>query len=151
MLRQLKVIIHASKGSPLTGSAWIDVLFGGIRVVERAAVTEAFGDPDKITPTKIEFTTEYNTEIHSTLTVINNPETIGPMQTYHIEFYLDDQQINLNWQTAIKGKPLRFGGSPNEIITNPYVGDENFNGWASVPNISPGMSITWGLEDLVAV
>jgi hypothetical protein len=39
MLRQLKVIVRASKGSPLTGSAWIDILFGGIRVVERAEVT----------------------------------------------------------------------------------------------------------------
>jgi hypothetical protein len=149
MLRQLKVVVRVSKGSPLTGSAWVDILFGGIRVVERAEVTEAFGDPDKINPTPVEFTAEYDDEIHTTLTVINTPDTIGPIQTYGVEFYLDDQQVNLNWHSAVKTKPLRFGGSPNEIITNPYVGDEKFSGWASVPNISPGMSITWGLEDLV--
>jgi hypothetical protein len=148
MLRQLKVVVHVSKGSPLTGSAWVDILFGGIRVVERAEVTEAFGDPNEINPTSVEFTADYDNEIRSTLTVINTPDTIGPIQTYDVEFYLDDQQIYLTWQTAIKGKPLRFGGAPNEIITNPYVGDENFGGWASVPNISPGMSITWSLEDL---
>jgi hypothetical protein len=151
MLRQLKVVVRVSKGSPLTGSAWVDILFGGIRVVERAEVTEAFGDPNEINPTSVEFIAEYDDQIHTTLTVVNTPETIGPIQTYGVEFYLDDQQVNLNWHSAIKTKPLRFGGAPNEVITNPYVGDEKFKGWASVPNISPGMSITWSLEDLVTV
>jgi hypothetical protein len=46
---------------------------------------------------------------------------------------------------------MRFGGQPSVIITNPHVGDPEFNGWCSVTDVSPGMSITWGLADLVAV
>lgn len=146
----LKIVINVSKGSPLTGTAWADVLLGGVRVVEKYQVTESFNtDPNQVTPNKIEIVHDYDNESFLTLTVINNPESIGPIQTYTIEFYIDDQRLNLNWQSATKGKPLRFGGQPNVTIFNPHVNDPNFSSWCSVSDISPGMSITWGLPDLV--
>lgn len=149
---QLRVVANISKGSLLTGSAWIDMLFGGISVVEHAEVTASYNaDPNQVVPDKIEFTTEYDGLSHLTLTVINSPETIGPIQIYAIEFYLDDKLVPMNWQQAIKGKPIRFGGQPNITITNPHVGDPQFNGWCSVPDVSPGMSITWSLPDLVSI
>lgn len=148
----LKIIVNVSKGSPLTGNAWADVLLGGERVVDKFPITEAFNsDPNKVTPNKIEIVHEYDEMSVLTLTVINNPESIGPIQTYGVGFYLDEQPLNLNWQTAIKSKPLRFGGQPNVTITNPHVDDPKFSGWCSVADISPGMSITWGLQDLVAI
>ncbi len=146
----LKIVINVSKGSPLTGNAWADVLLGGLAVVDKFAITESFNsDPNLVTPNQIEITQEYDDISMLTLTVINNAESIGPIQTYGIDFFLDDNRLNLNWQTAIKGKPLRFGGQPNVVITNPHVDDPKFSGWCSVPNISPGMSITWGLQDLI--
>jgi len=148
-MSQLRVVANISKGSPLTGSAWVDLLFGGTTVVERAEITASYNsDPNAVTPNPIEFTVEYNINDYVTLTIINKPETIGPIQIYGVDFYLDDQPMYLNWQTAIKGKPLRFGGQPNITITNPHVRSE-FDGWSSVPDVSPGMSITWGLSDLV--
>ena len=150
-MSQLRVVANISKGSPLTGSAWVNILFGGITVVERAEITAPFTpDPNQATPNPIEFTVEYDGLSYLTLTVLNSPETIGPIQIYTVDFYLDDQQISMNWQTAIKGKPLRFGGQPDIPITNPHVGTE-LSGWCSVPDISPGVSITWGLPDLVNV
>jgi hypothetical protein len=151
MLRQLKVIVNISKGSPLTGNAWVDVLFGGVKVIDRQEITAEFKHVTEVSPNQIEFTVEHEDSFQQTLTVINHPDTIGPIQIYAVEFYPDGEQTSLNWQTAIKTKPLRFGGQPNITITNPHVGDPKFNGWASVPDISPGMSITWGLIDLVAV
>ena len=149
-MSQLRVVANISKGSPLTGSAWVDILFGGITVVERAEITARFNaDPNQVTPDPIEFTVDYDTNDYVTLTVINRPETIGPIQTYHVDFYLDDQQVYLNWQTAIKGKPARFGGQSNITITNPYIRDTSYPGWCGIPDISPGMSITWGLPDLI--
>lgn len=146
----LKIVINVSKGSPLTGNAWADVLLGGLKVIDKFAVTESFNnDPNLVKPNQIKIVQEYDDISLLTLTVINSAESIGPIQTYGIEFFLDDKPLNLNWQTAIKGKPLRFGGQPNVTITNPHVDDPNFGGWCSVPNISPGMSITWGLHDLV--
>lgn len=146
----LKIVINVSKGSPLTGNAWADVLLGGLKVVDKFAVTESFNsNPNLVNPNKIEIVQEYDNISLLTLTVINSPETIGPIQTYGIEFYIDDKALNLNWQTAVKGKPLRFGGQPNVTITNPYIDDKELSGWCSVPNISPGMSITWGLHDLI--
>lgn len=151
-MSQLKVVANISKGSPLTGSAWVDILFGGERVVERAEITSAYhSDPNLVQPNPIEFTIEYDPSNYVTLTVINSPETIGPIQIYAINFFLDNNQVQMNWQTAIKGKPIRFGGQPNITITNPHINDPQFNGWCSVPDVSPGMSITWGLPDLVAV
>ena len=151
-MSQLKVVANISKGSPLTGAAWVNILLGGVTVVEHAEITAPFNiNPDQIEPNKIEFSSEYDGSSHLTLTIINSPETIGPIQIYAVEFYLDDQPTMLNWQTAIKGKPIRFGGQPNITITNPHVNDAKFNGWCSVPDVSPGMSITWGLQDLVAV
>ena len=148
----LKIIINISKGSPLTGNAWCDVLLGGEMLIEKAEVDAAYNpDPTKVTPTQIELIQEYDASSLLTLTVINNPESIGPIQTYNIEFYLDQHPMNLNWQQAIKGKPLRFGGQPNVTIFNPYVNTKEFSGWASIPDISPGMSITWSLADLVAI
>jgi len=148
----LKIVINVSKGSLLTGNAWADVLLGGIRVVDKFPIIEPFNfDPNLVKPTQIEIIQEYDDMSVLTLTVINNPESIGPIQTYSVEFFLNDQSIGLNWQTAIKSKPLRFGGQPDVIITNPHVDDPKFKGWCSVPNISPGMSITWGLQDLVVV
>lgn len=150
-MSQLKVVANISKGSPLTGSAWVDILFGGVTVVERAEITAPFNaDPNQATPDKVEFTVDYDGNSYVTLTVFNNPETIGPIQIYAVEFFVDDKPIPMNWQTAIKGKPVRFGGQPNVTITNPHVGTE-LNGWCSVPDVSPGMSITWGLPDLVNV
>lgn len=151
-MSQLKVIVNISKGSPLTGSAWVDVLFGGERVIERAEITSVYNsDPNQVISNPLEFTVEYDGISHMTLTVINSPETVGPIQIYAVEFYLDDKPILLNWQTAIKSKPLRFGGQPNVTITNPHVDNPELNGWCSVPDVSPGMSITWGLQDLVNV
>ena len=150
MLRQLKVVANVSKGSPITGSAWVDVLFGGVKVVERAEVTANFKPITEVTPDQFEFTLEHEDSFQQTLTVINHPDTIGPIQIYHVDFYLDGESVQMNWQQAIKTKPLRFGGQPNQTITNPHVGDAKFGGWASVPDISPGMSITWGLVDLVS-
>lgn len=152
MSKQLKIVINVSKGSPLTGNAWVDVLLGGEKVLERAEVTSAFdSDPSKVIPDKLEINHEYYEFTNLTLTVINNPESIGPIQTYAIDFYLDGKQLTLNWQQAIKGKPLRFGGQPNVTITNPHINSTEFNGWCSVPDISPGMSITWSLADLLTV
>lgn len=148
---QLKIVANISKGSPLTGNAWVDILFGGVAVVERAEITAPFKPVDQVEPNAIEFTTEYDGVSYMTLTVLNAADTIGPIQIYDIDFYLDDEPVMLNWQTAIKGKPLRFGGQPNTTITNPHINDPEFNGWCSVPNVSPGMNITWGLPDLVNV
>jgi hypothetical protein len=151
MLRQLKVVVNISKGSPLTGSAWVNVLFGGDKVVDRQEITAEFKPITEVEPNKIEFTVEHEDSFQQTLSVINHPDTIGPIQIYAVEFYLDDKKVLLNWQHAIKTKPLRFGGQPNQTITNPHVGDPKLNGWCSVPDLSPGMCITWGLTDLVAV
>jgi hypothetical protein len=152
MSKQLKIVVNIGKGSPLTGNAWADVLLGGEKVIERAEVTSAFNsDPTQVISDKLEINHEYDELTNLTLTVINNPESIGPIQTYAVEFYLDGEQLTLNWQQAIKGKPLRFGGQPNVTITNPHIDSTEFNGWCSVPDISPGMSITWGLSDLTTV
>jgi len=151
-MSQLKIVVNVSKGSPLTGNAWADVLLGGEQVIDKFAITEPFNsDPNQVSPNKIELTHDYDDQSMLTLTVINNPESIGPIQIYTVEFYLDDHQIPLNWQTAIKGKPLRFGGQPNVTITNPHIDDPKMQGWCSVSDVSPGMSITWGLQDLITV
>ena len=148
---KLKIIANVSKGSPLTGNAWADVLLGSTRLIEKSPVTAVYNsDPNKVIPNQIEVKTEdWDGVTHLTLTIINNPESIGPIQTYNVEFYLDDQLLDLNWQTAIKGKPLRFGGQPNVTIINPHVDNPELSGWCSVSDISPGMSITWGLQDLI--
>jgi hypothetical protein len=151
MSKQLKVVVNVSKGSPLTGPAWVDILFGGEKVVEHAEITAPFKHITETQPDQIEFTTEYAGMSHVTLTVINSAETLGPIQIYAVDFYLDGEPIQLNWQTAIKGKPIRFGGQPNITITNPHVDDPELSGWCSVPDVSPGMSITWGLHDLVNI
>ena len=152
MSKRLKIVINVSKGSPLTGNAWVDVLLGGEKVIEKAEITSAFNsDPNQVVLDKLEIVSEYDGLSNLTLTVINNPQSIGPIQTYGIGFYLDDEQVALNWQQAIKGKPLRFGGQPNVTIFNPHVDNPELSGWCSVPDISPGMSITWGLADLVTM
>ena len=151
-MSQLRVVANISKDSPLTGAAWVNILLGGVTVVERAEIVAPFNsDPNQVTPNPIEFTVDYDSSSYLTLTVINTPETIGPIQIYAVDFYLDGQAVPMNWQTAIKGKPLRFGGQPNMTITNPHVNDHLLSGWCSVPNVSPGMSITWGLPDLVTI
>jgi hypothetical protein len=150
MLRQLKVVVNISKGSPLTGPAWTDILFGGIKVVDRAEITAEFKPISEVIPNQFEFSLEHEDSFQQTLTVLNHPDTIGPIQIYTVDFYLDGQSLALNWQTAIKNKPLRFGGQPNQTITNPHVNDSNLRGWCSVPDVSPGMGITWGLVDLVS-
>ncbi len=150
MLRQLKVVVNISKGSLLTGPAWVDILFGGIKVIDRAEVTAEFKPVLEVTPNQFEFSVEHEDSFQQTLTVLNHSDTIGPIQIYTVDFYLDDQPVALNWQTAIKNKPLRFGGQPNQTITNPHIDDPTLRGWCSVPNVSPGMGITWGLTDLVS-
>ena len=153
IMSKLKIIVNASKGSPLTGNAWLDILLGSEKVIEKAPITATFNlNPNEVDVNKIEFKVDnWDGATHLTLTVLNHPESIGPIQTYGVDFYVDNITTPMNWQQAIKGKPLRFGGQPNVTITNPHVGDPNFNGWASVPDISPGMSITWGLPDLVSI
>ena len=149
---QLKIIANITKGSLLTGSAWVNMSIGGTPTVEHAEITAPYNaDPNQITPNKIESIIDYDGISHLTLTVTNSAETIGPIQIYNVDFYLDDKQVPLNWQTAIKGKPMRFGGQPNVTITNPHVGNPELSGWCSVPDVSPGMSITWGLSDLVNI
>lgn len=150
-MSKLRIVVNVGKGSPLTSDAWVDILFGGIRVVDHAEVTALYKSVDLVQPNAIEFTTEYDGVSYMTLTVLNAAETIGPIQIYNVEFYIDDVQVPLTWQTAIKGKPLRFGGQPNTTITNPHVGDPELSGWCSVPDVSPGMSITWGLPDLITI
>lgn len=149
-MSQLKIVLSISKGSSLTGNAWVDVLLGGEKLIDSAEITANYDvDPNAVVADKLELISEYDGASHLTLTVLNRPETIGPIQIYTVEFFLDDNPLNLNWQTAIKGKPMRFGGQPNITITNPHLHDENFSAWCSVPDVSPGMSITWGLHDLV--
>jgi len=149
MSRQLKVIVKVSKGSPLTGKAWVNLYLGGLLQVEKFEVTANFAHISKVEPNQIEFTSEIIEDVHYTLGVNNAAETIGPIQIYDINFFIDDQPIALNWQTAIKTKPLRFGGQPEVIITNPHISDPEFNGWVSVTDVSPGMTITWSLADLI--
>lgn len=152
MLKKLKIEVNLSKGSPLTGSAWVNILFSGEKVIDRAEVQASYDTIDNVKMDKIDFTIDqFDDSFQHTLTVQNCPETIGPIQIYHINFYLDDHLVGINWQTAIKEKPLRFGGQPSFTITNPHVNDPLFSGWCSVPDVSPGMSITWGLADLVAI
>ena len=152
MSKQLKIIVNVSKGSPLTGNAWVNVLLGGEKVIDKAEVLSTYNsDPNLVTPTKLEINHEYDELTNLTLTVINDASSIGPIQTYTIDFYLDEHSIPLNWQQAIKGKPMRFGGQPNVTITNPHIHDPEYSAWCSVPDISPGMSITWGLQDLINV
>jgi len=150
---QLKIIINVSKGSPLTGNAWTNVSLSAEKLAENVPVTAQFNqDPTKVIPDQIEILTDtWDGVTNLTLTVANSPESIGPIQTYMVEFYLDNVHLPLNWQQAVKGKPLRFGGQPYVTIFNPHVDDPKFNSWCSVPDISPGMSITWGLVDLVAI
>jgi hypothetical protein len=150
-MSQLRVVANISKGSPLTGSAWVDLLFGGVTVIERAEITAPFKEGEEVEKNSIEFSVDHDPNNYSTLTVINRAETIGPIQIYEIDFYLNDERLRLTWQHAVKGKPLRFGGQPNVTITNPHVGDPKFGGWCYVPAVSPGMSITWGLSDLITV
>lgn len=148
----LKIIVNAGKGSLLTGDAWVDILVGGERVVEKTEITAPFKfDANQVDPNKIIITRDYDPTVRLTLTVINCAESLGPIQTYNIEFYIDDQPLKLTWQQAIKTKPLRFGGQPNVTIFNPHVGSKEFGGWCSVTDISPGMSITWGLADLIPI
>jgi len=150
-MSQLKIVVNVSKGSPLTGNAWVDILFGGIREVEHAEVKSAF-DINNSTPLDaIEFTVDYDETLHNTITVLNTPETIGPIQIYHLDFFIDGVEAQLTWQTAIKNKPLRFGGETSQVITNPHIDNPEFCGWCSIPNVSPGMSITWPIADLIRV
>lgn len=149
MIQKLKIEIKISKGSPLTGNAWVDVLLGGEKVIDKQEITAPFKPISEVEPNVFTVETDYNGVSNLALTVINNAQSIGPIQTYDIHFYLDDKEVSLNWQQAIKGKPLRFGGQPNVTIFNPHLHSEDFSGWASVTDISPGMSITWGLADLV--
>lgn len=149
MIQKLKIEIKISKGSPLTGNAWVDVLLGGEKVIDKQEIIAPFKHISEVEPDVITVETEYNGVSNLPLTVINHAQSIGPIQTYDIHFYLDDKEVSLNWQQAIKGKPLRFGGQPNVTIFNPYLHSEEFSGWSSVTDISPGMSITWSLADLV--
>ena len=150
MIHQLTITANISKGSVLTGSAWVDILWNG-EPVNHSEITAKFASIDQVTPDSISVLVDFDDEVHNTLSVFNSAETIGPIQIYGIEFSIDNQQLPLNWQTAIKTKPLRFGGQPSQPITNPHVNDPAFSGWCSVPDVSPGMSITWGMADLVNI
>jgi hypothetical protein len=150
MIHQLTITANISKGSVLTGSAWVDILWNG-EPVNHAEITAKFASIDQVTPDSISVLVDFDDEVHNTLSIINSHETIGPIQIYTIDFSIGDHRLPLNWQTAIKSKPLRFGGQPNITITNPHVSDAAFSGWCSVPDVSPGMSITWGMSDLVNI
>ena len=117
MLKELKVKVNVSKGSVLTGNAWVDVLFGGEKVVEHAEVTALFKPIDEVKTNTIEFTIEqFDDSFQNTLTIINSPETIGPIQIYAVEFYLDGENAGVNWQKATKEKYTDVLSNLNDVI-----------------------------------
>lgn len=158
MLKDIKITVNLSKGSPLTGSCWADIFIDGDKYHDRTEITSEFDhDPNAVVTQKLEFVYEHNTEVNNVLTVVNHPDTIGPMQIWNIDFQTKnkDGEWNhpepVNWSYAIKKKPLRFGGNPQQTIQNPHVdpGPDQIKGWSSVTEVSPGMSISWSLRDLV--
>lgn len=157
MLQEIKITVHLSKGSPLTGNCWADIFIDGDKYYDRTEITSEFDhDPNKVQAQPLEFVFEQNTEVNNVLTVVNHPDTIGPMQVWHINFQTKNENGEwskphaVNWVYAIKKKPLRFGGNPQQTIQNPHVdGLDGFTGWSSVTEVSPGMSISWSLRDLV--
>jgi len=157
MLQDIKVTVHLSKGSPLTGNCWADVFIDGDKYHDRTEITSEFNfDPSQVKPQPLEFVFERNTEVNNILTVINHPDTVGSMQIWHIDWQLKKEDGTwsdpkfVNWMYAVKKKPLRFGGNPQQTIQNPHVdGLDGFMGWASVTEVSPGMSISWSLRDIV--
>ena len=157
MLKDIKITVNLSKGSPLTGSCWADIFIDGDKHHDRTEVTSEFDhDPNAVVTQKLEFVYEHNTEVNNVLTVANHPDTVGPMQIWHIDFQTKNEDGSwnkpelVNWSYAVKKKPLRFGGNPQQTILNPHVdGLDGFTGWSSVTEVSPGMSISWSLRDLV--
>lgn len=158
MLKDIKVTVNLSKGSPLTGSCWADIFIDGDKYHDRTEITSEFDhDPNAVVTQKLEFVYEHNTEVNNVLTVVNHPDTIGPMQIWNIDFQTKNEDGSwshpeqVNWSYAIKKKPLRFGGNPQQTIMNPHVdpGPDQIKGWSSVTEVSPGMSISWSLRDLV--
>jgi len=158
MLKEIKIVVNLSKGSPLTGSCWADILIDGDKYHDRTEITSEFDhDPNAVVTQKLEFIYEHNTEVNNVLTVVNHPDTIGPMQIWNIDFCTKNEDgswsepLPINWSYAIKKKPLRFGGNPQQTIQNPHVdpGPDQIKGWSSVTEVSPGMSISWSLRDLV--
>lgn len=158
MLKDIKITVNLSKGSPLTGSCWADIFIDGDKYHDRTEITSEFDhDPNKVQVQSLEIIYEHNTEVNNVLTVVNHPDTVGPMQIWHIMFqqkkengeWSEPEQVN--WSYAIKKKPLRFGGNPQQTILNPHVdpGPSQIKGWSSVTEVSPGMSISWSLKDLV--
>ena len=163
MIKDIKITVNLSKGSPLTGSCWADIFIDGDKYHDRTEITSEFDhDPNAVETQKLEFVYEHNTEVNNVLTVVNHPDTIGPMQIWNIDFQFKDafdenenpiwaEAQPINWYYAVKKKPLRFGGNPQQTITNPHVdpGPDQIKGWSSVTEVSPGMSISWSLKDLV--
>jgi len=157
MIKDIKITVNLSKGSPLTGSCWADIFIDGDKYHDRTEITSEFDhDPNAVETQKLEFVYEHNTEVNNVLTVVNHPDTIGPMQIWHIDFCTKNEDGSwndpekVNWTYAIKKKPLRFGGNPQQTIQNPHVdGLDGFTGWSSVTEVSPGMSVSWSLRDLV--
>jgi len=158
MLKEIKITVNLSKGSPLTGSCWADIFIDGDKYHDRTEITSEFDhDPNAVETQKLEFVYEHNTEVNNILTVVNHPDTIGPMQIWNIDFCTKNEDgswshpQSVNWSYAIKKKPLRFGGNPQQTIQNPHVdpGPDQIKGWSSVTEVSPGMSVSWSLRDLV--
>ena len=158
MLKDIKITVNLSKGSPLTGSCWADIFIDSDKYHDRTEITSEFDhDPNAVVTQKLEFVYEHNTEVNNVLTVVNHPDTIGPMQIWNIDFQTKNKDGSwndheaVNWSYAIKKKPLRFGGNPQQTIMNPHVdpGPDQIKGWSSVTEVSPGMSISWSLRDLV--
>ena len=150
MIQQLTITANISKGSVLTGSAWADILWNG-ELVCHSEITAKFASIDQVIPDAISILVDFDDEAHNTLSVINSPDTNGTIQIYGIDLSINNQSLILTWQTAIKTKPLRFKSQTSETITNPHVGDPKFGGWCSIPGVSPGVSITWAMADLVKI
>jgi len=158
MLKEIKITVNLSKGSPLTGGCWADIMIDGDHYHERTEITSTFDhDPNKVELQPLEFVVETNSEVNNVLTVVNHPDTIGPMQIWDISFQTKNENGEwghaeaLTWSHAVKKKPLRFGGNPSQTIQNPHLdsGDQFEKAWISVTEVSPGMSISWSLRDLV--
>ena len=81
MIQKLKIEIKISKGSPLTGNAWVDILLGGEKVIDKQEITAPFKPISEVEPNVFTVETDYNGVSNLALTVINNAQIIGPIQT----------------------------------------------------------------------
>jgi hypothetical protein len=70
-------------------------------------------------------------------------KALGPPQIYAgQDFYDDSNPLDLNWANCYQDGNHATRDSPNAPCANPR-GLTELKGWCSVPNVSPGMSVTW--------